>query len=109
MIVTQQALSGLAFPVARVRFAGPTDYHGARYYATLRRDSERTYRASVPYSYALSASENALRAARIVHEKALADTDGGAPADYVAIPGDLDASSYVFTFVPVYLLGEDAR
>jgi hypothetical protein len=108
-MITQETLSGLAFPVARVRFAGPTNYRGARYYATLRRDSERTYRASVPFSYALSASENALRAARMVHEKALADTGGGAPEDYVAIPGDLDASSYVFTFVPAYMLGGDAR
>ena len=103
MGLTQAKLTGLAFPTARVSCARPTDHHGSRYFARMRHDSEHVYHARAAYHYDLSPAENALRAARLVHAKALADTDGGSTDEYLAIPGDLDASSYVFVFVPKHL------
>lgn len=97
------------FPVVRVRFAGPTDYKGSRWIASMRRDNERTYRATTSYDYAKSSgASNAISAARACYAKALKDMyrSAGEPApsidDYVAIPGDLSADAYAFTFVPTY-------
>ncbi len=90
--------AGLAFPVIRVRYAGPTDYRGRRYIATL-----RGVRAIVSYSYELSASENATAAALKVWDKYRAlhvEAYAGDEQSRVFIPGDLDANSYAFTVVP---------
>jgi hypothetical protein len=100
--ITNETFDGLAFPVARVRYSGDS----GNYSATLRRDSERTYRARTPYDHAIGGgARNALLAALKCLERALAEIDPGAgsdPSAYVAIPGDLDAGAYVFTFVPAY-------
>jgi hypothetical protein len=101
--ITNQTFDSLAFPVARVRYWGD-----GRWSATLRRDSERTYRARVSCDHATGeGARGALPAALECLERALADIDLGAgatPSEYVAIPGDLDAGTYTFTFVPAYLL-----
>lgn len=94
-MITQDTFKGLAFPVIRVR------YTGNGYAASLRRDSTLTVRASVGYNHALSASENALEAARQCWTKytSIQPTDDTAR---LFIPGDLDAERYSFTVVPDY-------
>lgn len=101
--------SGYAFPVVRVRFAGATNHRPGRWMATYRRDNERTYRASLSYDYAISAgAQNALPAALACFAKALDESNRGLSVfDYVAIPGDLSADSYAFTFIPSYFFGDD--
>jgi hypothetical protein len=103
-MTTNQTFDGLAFPVARVRYSGPTDTRGGRYNASLYRDRDRTYRASVPYGHDIGGgARGALPAALKVLECALVDiTSGATVADYVAIPGDYSDDAYVFTFVPAY-------
>ena len=106
--ITDATFRSLAFQVAKARFAGPTNYRGSRYIATIRRDSERTYLAQVSYDDALSPGENALAAARACFAKSLADhIIETSEQDYVAIPGDLDADAYCFMFVPRYFFGEE--
>jgi hypothetical protein len=101
--IANETFKGLAFPVAKVRFNGPTDHRGARYSATIRRDNERTYRTTVSFDYAKNPGENALSAALKCLERALEGNGSDSSVDdYVAIPGDLDASAYSFTFVPKY-------
>ncbi len=99
-----EALIGLAFPVIRVRYAGPTNHRGSRYIATL-----RGVRVTRSYDCAENGSRNAYEAAlacwkkyrdSLPHEWADAE-----PLDErVFIPGDLDADSYAFTVVPVGFL-----
>lgn len=112
MTVSNHTFDGLAFPVARVRYSGDS----GNWSASIRRDSERTYRARVSYDYATGGgARGALPAALKCLERALADLDLGTghdPSDYVAVPGDLDAGAYVFTFVPAYFFNghaSDAR
>lgn len=95
-MTTNATFDGLAFPVAKVR------YTGNGYSATIYRDRDRTYRARVSYDHSIGpGARNAIRAALKAFEKALADNDGlSTDGDYVAIPGDLNADFYVFTFVP---------
>ena len=105
-MISDETFSGLAFPVAKVRYTGPTNYRGSRWIATIRRDNERTYRVIDPYRSELpSGSVNALDTARACLAKMLADNHSETSAsDYVAIPAELDADTYAFTFVPTYLL-----
>jgi hypothetical protein len=98
----QDSFVGMAFPVVRVRYAGPTNYRGARYIATL-----RGVRVIDGYDHALDGSRNAYNAARACwqkyraqHEEAFAGDD----QERVFIPGDLDAASYAFTVVPAGFL-----
>jgi hypothetical protein len=99
---TTQTFDGLAFPVARVR------YSNDHWNATLRRDSERTYRARTSYDHAIGGGARGARDAALrAMEKALAELDLGAGAnvaDYAAVPGDFDERTYVFTFVPAEIL-----
>lgn len=101
---------GLAFPVVKVRYAGPTDTKGSRWIATMRRDNERLFRATASYNHDLpSGADNALAAARVCYALALVDSNALGPVkrhvdDYVSVPGDLDSDTYVFTFVPAELL-----
>lgn len=102
--VTQQTFDGLAFPIVRVRYAGPTNTRGSRWIATLRRDEERTYRVTRGYDYAAPmGSGGALAAALECWDKARADLNAWSD-EHVAIPADLDAGSYAFTFVPKAML-----
>ncbi len=98
--ITHETFDGLAFPVARVR------YSDGKWHATIRRDADRTYRARVGYDYSIGGGARGARVAAITaFAKALADHNGlSAAGDYVAVPGDLGAGTYSFTFVPVYLL-----
>lgn len=92
------SLIGLAFPVVKVRYAGPTDYRGSRYIATL-----RGVRHTEQYDHALDGSVNAYNAAVAVWAKYRAQLPGPLGTDEqprVFIPGDLDADSYSFTVVP---------
>jgi hypothetical protein len=96
------SLVGLAFPVIRVRYAGPTNYRGSRYIATL-----RGVRHTEHYNYAEDGSRNAFNAAvacwqkyRQAHEEAFR----GDEQPRVFIPGDLDADAYAFTVVPAGFL-----
>jgi hypothetical protein len=115
--ISQETFRGLAFPVARTRYAGPTNTRGSRYVASIRRDNERTYRATVHYDAALSPSENALAAALKCFQAALignyhdyqsVELEPPSARDYVAVPGDLDANGYSFTFVPLYIFNREA-
>jgi hypothetical protein len=98
----QDSFVGLAFPVIRVRYLGPTNHRGSRYVATL-----RGVRVTVPYDYALDGSRNAYNAAaecwkryRFRYSNAFeGDTD-----PRVFIPGDLTDDSYSFTVVPASYL-----
>lgn len=93
--ITQSTFDGLAFPVAKVR------YTGSGYSATIRWDSEHTFRARVSYDHALSGgATQAIRAALKAHAKMLAEFPTHASEQHLAIPGDLDAEHYTFTFVP---------
>jgi hypothetical protein len=90
----------MAFPVVRVRYAGPTDYRGARYIATL-----RGVRVIDGYDYALDGPRNAYNAARACWEKYRSQPAfAGDDQQRVFIPGDLDADSYAFTVVPAGFL-----
>ena len=93
------ALVGLAFPVIRVRYVGPTNHRGSRYIATL-----RGVRATEQYDDAKGGSENAYSAARSCWAKYKAqhaEAFAGDSHHRVFIPGDLDDNSYVFTVVPL--------
>lgn len=88
---------GLAFPVVRVRYAGPTDSRGSRYVATV-----RGVRHTESYDDGLSASRNAHNAAAACWAKYCASLALSVPDDdtpRVFIPGDLDRTSYSFTVV----------
>lgn len=91
---------GLAFPVARVR------YSNGKWSASIYRDRDQTYRARLSYDHAIGAGARGARVAALAaFDKALADTNGlAASGDYIAVPGDFDANTYVFTFVPTELL-----
>ena len=89
---------GLAFPVIRVRYAGPTDFRGSRYIATL-----RGVRLTQSYDYALSGPANAYCAAVQCWDKYRAQHAEAYKGDEQArvfIPGDLDANSYAYLVVP---------
>jgi hypothetical protein len=94
--VTNATFDGLAFPVAKVR------YTGNGYSATIYRDSDRIYRAKTSYDHAIGGgARGALPAAEKAFAKALADNNGfEQDGGYVAIPGDLNADFYTFTFIP---------
>lgn len=94
--VTNFTFDGLAFPVARVR------YTGNGWSATIYHDHDRTYRARASYDHAIGGgARGALPAALKAFSKALADNNGlAAEGEYVAVPGDLNADFYTFTFVP---------
>lgn len=91
-------LAGLAFPVIRVRFAGPTDHRGARWIA-----SYRGTRVTVPFHTGPdSPTKYAARAAywcwlrhRAEH---LADLPDDGPR--VMIPGDAGPDEYAYLAVP---------
>ena len=108
MSIDHDTFRSLAFPVAKVRYAEPTDTQGGRYVASMYRDSERTYRASRPHAHAEQAgASQAIHAATLCLAKALEENNPDAkPADYIAIPGDFSADSYTFTFVPAYFFTE---
>lgn len=101
--MNQQDLVGFAFPVIRVRYAGPTDYRGSRYIASCRRGDE-TDRATVSYDYAAGGPATALEAARqcwAKRQQALTQTTGiSDDSERVFVPGNLDDNSYAFTVVP---------
>lgn len=97
-----ERFAGLAFPVVRVRFAGPTNTRGSRYIASV-----RGVRATHSYDHALSASENALRAARkcwSAYQTSQMVNINDDPR--VFIPGDLSSSEYAFTVIPAAYLNE---
>ena len=96
-----ERFSGLAFPVIRVRYAGPTDHRGSRYIATL-----RGTRHTEHYDYALDGPDNARNAAAECWKKyrEALPAEWRNDQDYVLIPGDLDANSYAFTVVPTGFL-----
>lgn len=103
--ITQETFDGLAFPVIRVKYDGPTDYRPSRWIATLRRDNDRSYRVSQSYDDgAPEGARNAIGAAMACWERARADL--GVPQDeHLAVPGALDANTYAFLMVPRDLLG----
>lgn len=106
-MITNETFDGLAFPVARVRYSGPTDTRGGRWRASIRRDADRTFRASAPYDHDTGGGgRGALPAALKALESALDAIDPDTTVDdYVAVPGDLSADAYIFTFVPAHFFG----
>ena len=104
-MLKQADLDGLAFPVVRVRYAGPTDHRGSRYVASCRG-------TTVTHSYdsALSASVNARHAAERCLERYHERLAESVDIDFrpsLLIPGDLSRDSYCFTVVPTAYLGDD--
>jgi len=98
--MTQDGLVGVCFPVVKVRFAGPTDYRGSRYIASV-----RGVRITRSYDHALSGPENAYRAAADCWSEYVSRlSDDYCDPDRVFVPGDLDADTYAFTVVPVGFL-----
>ena len=96
----QAKFVGLAFPVVKVRFAGPTDTRGSRYIATC-----RGVRATHSYDHALSGSENAYRAAcKCWGAYQTSSMVNIADDPRIFIPGDLSADAYAFTVVPAAFL-----
>lgn len=94
-IVTNETFDGLAFPVAKVR------YTGNGYSATIVWSSEHTFRARVSYDHRIGpGARNAIRAALAAHAKLTAEFPALADEEPVAVPGDLNANWYTFTFVP---------
>lgn len=101
---TRTPFVGLAFPVVRVRYAGPTDARGSRYIATL-----RGVRATHHYDHGASGSDSAHAAAVRCfdrYRKLHADAYAGDEQPRVFIPGDLDRDSYAFMVVPAGFLEE---
>lgn len=94
---------GLAFPVAKVT------YGGRGYSATIRWGTEETFRARASYDHAIGpGARNAVRAALKAHEKLIAEHPALEDEQHVAVPGDLDANTYTFTFIPErFLSGPD--
>lgn len=50
-------------PIIVTRYLGPTNHRGSRIIATHKRDSETTYRATIPWQHDLSPEDNHLAAA----------------------------------------------
>ena len=99
----QDTLVGLAFPVIRVRYAGPDDSGGGRYIATLRHDAGIVR----DFEYADSPSSQAYKAARECWEKYQErnpERFEGDDQERVFIPGDLSDDSYAFVVVPAAFL-----
>jgi hypothetical protein len=99
--ITTESFAGLAFTVVRVRYAGPTNTRGSRWIATITRGSERT-RVTMPYrSERPHGAVNALPAAQACFAKVRrAINEPTDPSEWVAIPAELNADEYAFTFVP---------
>lgn len=87
-----------------VRFRPPTNHRGARWSASIRRDSKLTVRASVPFNYGDSASNGADEAARACLERFAAFCNSGhfAPSVPVAFEPrgrcSIDADAYAYFF-----------
>jgi hypothetical protein len=91
-----ERFAGLAFPVVKVRYAGPTNTLGGRYIASV-----RDVRVTHSYDHAISSSDNALRAARKAWSKYQTSKMVNINDDpRVFIPGDLSDDSYVYLVVP---------
>jgi hypothetical protein len=101
MKISQNTFDGLAFPVARVRYAGPTEVRGSRFNATMKR-GEDSYRIARSYRYdEPQGAGQAVHAARLCLANYLEENDRDETvADYVAVPGEYDVDTYVFVFVP---------
>jgi hypothetical protein len=103
----QDSLVGLAFPVIRVRYAGPTDHRGARYIATL-----RGVRHTEHYDDALDASRNAYNAAAACWETyrfRYSEAWASDTTPRVLVPGDLSESEYSFTVIPASYFAASER
>ena len=101
-MINQEMFAGFAFPVVRVRFAGPTNHRGSRYIATL---CGRDVRVTHSYNHARSASENALLAAQKCWGSYQTQNMVNVNDDpRLFIPGDLSSDSYSFTVVPAQYL-----
>lgn len=99
----QDAFVGLAFPVIRVRYVGPTNHRGSRFIATL-----RGVRHVEPYDYAISASRVPYNAAAAVLAKYREQTRqviDWEPEPVVLVPGDLADDTYSYTVVPASFFG----
>jgi hypothetical protein len=100
----QDSLVGLAFPVIRVRYLGPTDHRPSRYVATL-----RGVRVTESYDHALDGGRNAYNAAAERWKRyrfRYSDAFEGDDQPRVFIPGDLTDDSYSFTVVPTAFLSD---
>lgn len=95
-MASNQSFDGLAFPVAKVR------YGSGNYSASIYRDRDQTYRAKASYNHAVGGgARGALPVALKAFEKCLAGHNGlAAEGEYIAVPGDFNATFYTFTFVP---------
>jgi len=104
MSITTDTFKHLAFPVIKVRYDGPTDYHGARWIASLDRGGDiGVIRHMTSYDDGLPAgASNAIVAALACWHKYCAKHN--LDDTHVAIPGNLDDKHYCFVMVPSYIL-----
>ena len=97
------AFVGLAFPVIRVRFAGPTDHNQARYVASL-----RGARFTQPFHHGPEGTSRLAYMAAVGcwnAYRAKLDNPDVDQRDVVFIPGDNGADEYVYTVVPAEYFG----
>jgi hypothetical protein len=107
--INTETFAGLAFTTAKVRYAGPTNARSSRWIATITRGQDTT-RVIEPYdSASAGGARNALPTAQACFEKVRKAIDEPTyPHEWIAIPGELDADTYAFTFVPAEYLNREA-
>jgi hypothetical protein len=100
-LLTQDKLQGLAFPLIKVRFHGPTDNNWQRWTASY--DGRRITR---PYDDSIEdGARNALPVAQELWERVLKENQMNQTIkDYILIPVNVDSSSYGFVPVEKYII-----
>jgi len=97
----QKDMAGLAFPVIKVRYNGPTNTRGGGFTGTLRRDGETIARVRKPYDHSTNGPRQAMDVAKATWAKYLPEDD----EKRVFIPGEA-GNEYVYVVVPADLLTE---
>lgn len=97
----EELLYGLAFPIIRVRYSGPTNNRGSRWFASIKHGDELT-RASDSFEDERG-RRNHFAVARACWAKYRAqhsEAFEGDEDERVFIPGNAGPDEYVFTVVP---------
>lgn len=81
-------------PIVITRFKGPTDSRGSRIIATHKRDSDVTFRRTIPWDHSLSPEQNHLAAAEALLAAWPAYADGSRPHFVIAGRGHDHAAYY---------------
>jgi hypothetical protein len=105
-ILSTSQFDGYCFTAVKVRFAGSTNTRGSRWVASLYRGNDDITRTTLPYDHARAGgAANARPAAEACFVKARQTIDEPTNLDdWYVVPAELNADSYVFTFVPRYMV-----